>query len=617
MMPLGLVLSMSTYLSSSEVSWLVAFVGCITLLLPTVQIRMQEARWERKGIDYSPEIRLDIWQIAFILTIAVVIAALLTPNLSIPRLVWSFWELVSRPQQAIEDLLVRFFGGVEPEEPPALPAPAAKDGGGRNRPSASLPRSHLLGGDPGLTRQRVMYVCIDAPPPTMADYPFEEMIVGPHYYWRGTTYDDFYGWYWQNGASYTSPVSPFAPVLSATVTGTVSLRQRYLIEVPHGDTLYAVGEPDVVDQPIRARLRAPDDLIGIEGSTSDYVVESQVSEATMSQLQASPAAYPEFVRQRYLSLYDRTPARVLTLAAEITAQAETPYDKAIAIERYLRQFPYDLEIDPPPPEEDIVEHFLFDIQRGYCDYYASAFVVLARASGLPARLAVGYAMGAYDLDRGCYVVTEKDGHSWPEVYFVGYGWIPFEPTAPFRLFERPEDPAATEAPSPVVPSVPERPTSFAIRAWWRQVRGHWTAYAVIATAGLLLLGLILQGWAAWRHSRLTPVEAIALCYRDLSLAGERLGMRRQPWETPAEYSVALRRALRNRTARWPWRGQRQREVVNQATTGIQTVSHAYERASYASHSVQKAHQVQVERTWQEVRRYLRWLRIASLPGDGI
>ena len=77
----------------------------------------------------------------------------------------------------------------------------------------------------------------------------------------------------------------------------------------------------------------------------------------------------------------------------------------------------------------MVDYFLFDLRQGYCDYYASAMIVFARSRGLPARLAVGYASGEYDPVSDQFLVTEADAHSWPEIYFPEYGWIPFEPTA--------------------------------------------------------------------------------------------------------------------------------------------------------------------------------------------
>jgi hypothetical protein len=81
---------------------------------------------------------------------------------------------------------------------------------------------------------------------------------------------------------------------------------------------------------------------------------------------------------------------------------------------------------------------------------------LARSVRIPARLAVGYAMGHYDSQRGAYVVTEKDGHAWPEIYFPGYGWIAFEPTSGLRPLERMSDAEDLEFSLPVFPSLPER-----------------------------------------------------------------------------------------------------------------------------------------------------------------
>ena len=71
----------------------------------------------------------------------------------------------------------------------------------------------------------------------------------------------------------------------------------------------------------------------------------------------------------------------------------------------------------------------FDLQKGYCDYYATSMMVLARAAGLPARMVIGYSSGSYDVGLEVYVVTEAQAHSWVEIYFPDYGWVEFEPTA--------------------------------------------------------------------------------------------------------------------------------------------------------------------------------------------
>jgi hypothetical protein len=89
-------------------------------------------------------------------------------------------------------------------------------------------------------------------------------------------------------------------------------------------------------------------------------------------------------------------------------------------------------------DRDVVDYFLFDLQTGYCDYYASSMVVLARSVGLPARIVVGYAGGQFDEEYDHYLVSEADAHSWVEIYFSGFGWIPFEPTSARNLLDQEE-----------------------------------------------------------------------------------------------------------------------------------------------------------------------------------
>src|SRR5690606_35023126 len=100
--------------------------------------------------------------------------------------------------------------------------------------------------------------------------------------------------------------------------------------------------------------------------------------------------------------------------------------------------------------EDFVDRFLFEIQEGYCDYYSTAMAVMVRSLGLPARWVKGFKSGIKELllmapetgglpeeiirnlsrdSEGTYVVRTSDAHSWVEVFFPGYGWLPFEPTS--------------------------------------------------------------------------------------------------------------------------------------------------------------------------------------------
>jgi transglutaminase-like putative cysteine protease len=161
-----------------------------------------------------------------------------------------------------------------------------------------------------------------------------------------------------------------------------------------------------------------------------YTVHGLQSAATVEQLRLAGDDYPEWVVARYLQLPDEVPERVHRLAHTIAATATNAYDRAAAVEAYLRQtITYNDDVAAPPPDRDAVDYVLFDLRQGYCDYYASAMVVLLRALGIPGRMAAGYAQGEYDYAKRAFVVRQRDAHAWPEVFFPHYGWVEFEPTS--------------------------------------------------------------------------------------------------------------------------------------------------------------------------------------------
>ncbi|KAB1187400.1 MULTISPECIES: transglutaminase domain-containing protein [Haloferax] len=162
------------------------------------------------------------------------------------------------------------------------------------------------------------------------------------------------------------------------------------------------------------------------GTDENFTVTSAVPQYTPASLRRTGTDYPDDVRERYLALPDSTSDRVRERAAEITAGAETPYDKAVAIEEWLEaNKEYSLQVSRP--EGDIAESFLFDMEAGYCTYYASTMVVLLRSEGVPARFVTGYTTGERVGDDR-YVVRGLDSHAWVEVYFEDTGWIRFDPT---------------------------------------------------------------------------------------------------------------------------------------------------------------------------------------------
>jgi transglutaminase-like putative cysteine protease len=162
---------------------------------------------------------------------------------------------------------------------------------------------------------------------------------------------------------------------------------------------------------------------------SQYRVDSTVSNASVERLRAATGATPAWT-SAYKQLPSDLPPQILQKAREITAGATNPYDQATLIEQYIRTFPVDTTIKAAPGKRDSVAYFLFDIQRGYFDYHASAMVVMLRTLGIPSRLAVGYVIRPEDRDSGSnvYRVTEENAFAWPEVYFPSLGWVEFNPS---------------------------------------------------------------------------------------------------------------------------------------------------------------------------------------------
>jgi len=171
-------------------------------------------------------------------------------------------------------------------------------------------------------------------------------------------------------------------------------------------------------------------------STGTYSVTVEYSTATEADLKQAGTSYPEWLAT-YATLpqtgYRSTDVldRIHQLAVQVTeaAGAVTPYDKAKAIETYLRDnYIYTLTPPATPAGEDPLAYFLFESKRGYCEFYASAMGDMLRSLRIPTRLVNGFGPGLYDTVTNQYVVRGEDAHTWVEVYFPGSGWITFEPT---------------------------------------------------------------------------------------------------------------------------------------------------------------------------------------------
>ncbi|MFL5921223.1 MAG: transglutaminaseTgpA domain-containing protein [Gaiellaceae bacterium] len=118
-------------------------------------------------------------------------------------------------------------------------------------------------------------------------------------------------------------------------------------------------------------------------------------------------------------------------ALQVAGGARSPYAAAVALEQWFRfggGFVYDQHPPTPPPGVPALEDFVARTKRGYCQHFAGAMALMLRYLGIPSRVAVGFASGRYDGKRREWVVSDRDAHMWVEVWFRGWGWLPFDPT---------------------------------------------------------------------------------------------------------------------------------------------------------------------------------------------
>ena len=159
-----------------------------------------------------------------------------------------------------------------------------------------------------------------------------------------------------------------------------------------------------------------------------YMAISRLPALNVSDLRAAPSDYSDDIRQEYLQLPTTLDARVPELARQMTASATNSYDKARAVEIFLRtRFGYTLNLTGKPGDDPLA-HFLFVTRAGHCEYFASAMTILLRTLGIPAREVNGFLPGEYNDLAGDYIVRASDAHSWVEVYFPGSDWVTFDPT---------------------------------------------------------------------------------------------------------------------------------------------------------------------------------------------
>lgn len=534
-------MALTGYFGQAPLYWPAAFIGLAVTAIATLHYAALEADWERRGVDYSSEVRSDLLIAAAATGMLLMSLAVALPSINVRAIASAFREqpAVSEAEAALE----RAFAGVEQ---PRLDDSARQTYA--TRPAGVMPRAFLLGAAPELLETVVMTATVTlGSGGTAVDNP-DPHLAGVH--WRGASYDIYTGRGWRRSGEREQIVPAGAAVQQAREgPGTVTVSQVIDWAINPLPTRYTLGTPLRFSHDTVTHWRGDDDLSRVSASgdlAGRYEAVSWLSPWDEHRLrQVSIDDTPLVLLSRHTALPADLPQRVRELAREVAFSNPdaTPYDQARAIEQFLRQYPYSLDVPLPPEDVDMVDYFLFDLQRGFCDYYATAMVVMARSVGLPARLATGFLQATPDAS-GAQLIRQSSAHSWAELYFPGFGWVEFEPTAPTAAPESPvyagaptvPDSAAGDTPSATATSPVALPERAPQRDW------PWPFITVAAFLGSLIV--VLLGRRFWRRRQATSagLDAVESAYATLRQQAADLGIRGGPGETPLEFAATVDRA---------------------------------------------------------------------------
>ena len=408
---------------------------CLLLLGRLTYIR-KRLFWKEQRVSFSPESLTDLNLAIPVAALVLIFLAWLTPAPERPLVAAKVaWESITRPLETLRQDLGNAISGLK----------------GYDRGTIVEFYGDTLALGQRASSGNNIYLRIRVPLTGRAD----------RYYWRVRTYDQYLDNTWRSVYAFNEAFTPDQH--SLPLVDIHGLSSEFVFTAPQANLAILVtpahpiwvSRPSVLSftpsinkkiDPLMFRADPPI-LVG-----EQYVVHANIYNPTVAELQQAGVIYPAWVRDHYLQLPVNLSPQITELSRRIITRAETPYEKATAITNYLRAaITYSATVDPPPDGIDPLVWFLFDYREGFCNYYATAEVILLRSVGVPARMVVGFAQGEYEPPDK-YIVLEKDAHAWPEVYFPGIGWVEFEPTSSQSVLTRlPGDTTPTEHPHNVTP----------------------------------------------------------------------------------------------------------------------------------------------------------------------
>ena len=443
------------FIDAGYIVFLVVFLVAALLLLLRFNLYESSVRWKRLGLRCSDDLGWEFMQAGALISIGILILAWLLPWGYTNDTAAQIWSANNNPWVQLQDVWNRII---------------SVSGGTNIASHGNFTDTLVLGGNPHLNGDLVFTVKTND---------------GSGQYLESVSYDTYNG----RGWSYGSTDGTSLNANTVKYDGSTALRtvqQSITVVNPPGEEHpYLLGAPQiastnqsvvVLTSKASGAITAWVRKLGNLAAGNTYSVVSYVSAADIKTLRTVPMpadapsftpnpAHPDLVPpvnwydpnilQADLQLPKNLSPRIKRLAEQITAGIPTMYDKAEALESYLREYyTYDVNVSLPPGQEG-VSWFLFNgANRGFCNYFATAMAIMAREVGIPARVVAGYTSGKYDAKQHAWQIHGFDAHLWVQVYFAGYGWVNFEPSQSYSTFTRP---TASSTGTPINPNVPGGP----------------------------------------------------------------------------------------------------------------------------------------------------------------
>jgi protein-glutamine gamma-glutamyltransferase len=237
-------------------------------------------------------------------------------------------------------------------------------------------------------------------------------------YWRGPVLHEF------DGRSWRRPRAQAFPQTAVEFDGT-PLRYQVTLQ-PHARRwVFALDLPSEWDA---RQVEQAYDLTLLAARAVNNVAAFDLASHPNY---VAAATLAESMRRKDLDLpRDGTNPRTVALGRDLAARHGTDHDAVVTeLLRMFREQPFVYTMQPPRLADNAVDEFLFSTRKGFCEHYASAFTVVMRAAGVPARVVTGYQGGEFNPYGGYLIVRQSDAHAWAEVWLAGRGWVRVDPTA--------------------------------------------------------------------------------------------------------------------------------------------------------------------------------------------